>query len=130
MIMRSITLGLTLAGFFASSNLVNSVEFKKFTQAAFEQAKKSGNPVLVEVHADWCPTCKAQKPAVQEIGNADKFKNLIVLEADFDTQKDVLKPLNVQIQSTLIMYKGLNETGRSAGDSNKKSIITLLETGL
>lgn len=130
MIMRSITLGLTLAGFFASSNLVNSAEFKKFTQAAFEQAKKSGNPVLVEVHADWCPTCKAQKPAVQEIGNADKFKNLIVLEADFDTQKDVLKPLNVQIQSTLIMYKGLNETGRSAGDSNKKSIITLLETGL
>ncbi len=130
MILRSITLALSLAGLLTGSHMAHSAEFKKFTQTAFEQAKKSGNPVLVEVHADWCPTCKAQKPAIQDIGNADKFKNLIVLEADFDTQKDVLKTLNVQMQSTLIMYKGMSETGRSAGDSNKKSIMTLLETGL
>ena len=127
---RIITLALSLTGLLAGSHAAYSAEFKKFTQAAFEQAKKSGNPVLVEVHADWCPTCKVQKPAIQDIGKADKFKNLIVLEADFDTQKDALKPLNVQMQSTLIMYKGMSETGRSAGDTNKKSIMTLIEKGL
>lgn len=126
MIVKSIALGISLL----ISQSAYAAEFKKFTQAAFEQAQKSGDTVLVEVHADWCPTCKAQKPAIKDIGTMEKFKNLTVLEADFDTQKDVLKPLKVQTQSTLIVFKGKNETGRSAGDSDKKSIIKLIETGL
>ena len=126
MIVKSIALGISLL----MSQSAYAAEFKKFTQAAFEQAQKSGDTVLVEVHADWCPTCKAQKPAIKDIGTMEKFKNLTVLEADFDTQKDVLKPLKVQTQSTLIVFKGKSETGRSAGDSDKKSIIKLIETGL
>ena len=126
MIVKSIALGISLL----MSQSAYAAEFKKFTQAAFEQAQKSGDTVLVEVHADWCPTCKAQKPAIKDIGAMEKFKNLTVLEADFDTQKDVLKPLKVQTQSTLIVFKGKSETGRSAGDSDKKSIIKLIETGL
>lgn len=126
MIVKSIALGISLL----ISQSAYAAEFKKFTQAAFEQAQKSGDTVLVEVHADWCPTCKAQKPAIKDIGTMEKFKNLTVLEADFDTQKDVLKPLKVQTQSTLIVFKGKSETGRSAGDSDKKSIIKLIETGL
>ena len=126
MLIRSIALGLSLL----ASQSSFAAEFKKFTQAAFEQAQKSGNPVLVEVHADWCPTCKAQKPAIRDVVGIEKFKDLTVLEADFDTQKDVLKPLKVQVQSTLIVFKGMSETGRSAGDSDKKSITKLIETGL
>ena len=39
----------------------------------------------------------------------------MILVADFDTQKDVLKAMNVQKQSTLIAYKGNREVGRIVG---------------
>lgn len=31
----------------------------KWDEAAFEAAKAAGKPILLEIHAVWCPTCKA-----------------------------------------------------------------------
>jgi thioredoxin 1 len=107
-----------------------AAEFKKFTPAAFEQAQKTDKPILIEIHADWCPTCKAQKPAIQELATAAKFKDLTVFEVDFDAQKDVVKSFNARTQSTLIVMKGATETGRSVGESKSSAILKLMETGL
>ena len=38
-----------------------------FDARAFEAAQAAGKPVLVEVHADWCPTCAKQKPVIGEL---------------------------------------------------------------
>jgi thiol-disulfide isomerase/thioredoxin len=107
-----------------------ALETKPFTQAAFDAAKASGKPVLVEVTAPWCPTCKAQKPILSELKATTKFKDLQVLEVDFDSQKDALKMLNVQMQSTLITYKAGQEVGRSTGDTNRTSIEALLNKAI
>ena len=48
---------------------------------------------------------------------------------DFDSQKDLLKKFNVQKQSTLIVFKGKQEAGRSTGDTNAGSIDALVEQG-
>ena len=45
---------------------------------------------------------------------------------DYDSQKDLLRKFNVQRQSTLIVFKGKQETGRSTGDTNAASIEALL----
>ncbi len=45
---------------------------------------------------------------------------------DFDTAKDVLKKFRVQNQSTLIVFRGANEIGRSTGDTDAKSIGALV----
>lgn len=97
-----------------------------FTQAAFDAAKAAGKPVLVEVSAPWCPTCKAQKPILAELKAMPKFKDLVILEVDFDRQKDVLRGLKVQTQSTLVVFKGDKEVGRSTGDTKKESIEALI----
>jgi thiol-disulfide isomerase/thioredoxin len=97
-------------------------ETKTFTPAAFEAAKKAGLPILVEVTAPWCPTCKAQKPILSELSAQSKFAKLAIFQVDFDSQKDVLKMLGVQMQSTLISYKGNKEVGRSTGVTNKTAI--------
>lgn len=97
-----------------------------FTQAAFDAAKAAGKPVLVEVSAPWCPTCKAQKPILAELKAMPKFKDLVILEVDFDSQKDVLRGLKVQSQSTLVVFKGSKEVGRSTGDTKKELIEALL----
>lgn len=98
----------------------------KFDQKAFEAAQASGKPILVEVHAPWCPVCKAQAPILAKLKKDAKFKSLVSFEIDFDSQKDLLRKFNVQKQSTLIVFKGKQETGRSTGDSNAGSIAALL----
>ncbi len=85
---------------------------------------------MVEVTAPWCPTCKAQAPILGELSGQARFKNLQIFKVDFDSQKDVLKSLNVQMQSTLIVFKGGKEVGRSTGDTKKDSIDALQSKAL
>ena len=74
----------------------------------------------------WCPTCKAQAPILSRLKGEARFKNLASFNIDFDSQKDLLKKFNVQKQSTLIVFKGKQEIGRSTGDSNAGSIEALV----
>ena len=86
--------------------------------------------MLVEVAAPWCPTCKAQRPIIDKLAATDKFKGFVLLTVDFDTQKDTLRKLNARSQSTLIVYKGATEVGRSVGDTNPASVEALLAKAL
>jgi thioredoxin 1 len=102
----------------------------KFTASALEAAQKAGKPILVEISAPWCPTCKAQKPILSGLAAKPKFKDLVMLDVDFDSQKDVVRSLKAQSQSTLIVFKGATEVGRSVGDTNAASIEALLSKAL
>ena len=124
---RNLLAGLTLAVALSAAGAANAADRALFTQVAFEAAQKAGKPMLIEVTAPWCPVCKAQKPILSELTAAPKFKDLAIFEVDYDSQKDVLKTLNVQMQSTLIAFKGGKEVGRSTGDTNKSSIASLLD---
>ncbi len=98
-----------------------------FNAKAFQQAQATGKTILVDVTAPWCPTCKQQRPIVEDI---EKEKsNLVVYEVDFDTAKDTLKGFGVRYQSTLIVFKGVNEVGRSTGDTDPSQIRALIAKG-
>jgi thioredoxin 1 len=103
---------------------------KPFDAAAFEAAQAAGRSILVEVTAPWCPTCKAQAPILASLAGKPKFKDVMAFEIDFDTQKDLLRKFNVQTQSTLITFKGKQETGRSTGDTNAARIEALLDKSI
>ena len=94
---------------------------------SFAAAQAAGKPILVEIHATWCPTCKAQAPILSDLEKQDKFKNLMIFRVDFDSQKDAVKAFGARMQSTLITFKGSLETGRSVGDTNPGSIAALLD---
>ena len=98
-----------------------------FILNAFEQAQAAGKAVLIEVSAPWCPTCRQQKPTIQ--GLEKSMPNLIVFEVDFDSAKDVLRRFRVQTQSTLIVFKGTNEMGRSTGETDPEKIKALVSKG-
>lgn len=97
-----------------------------WNEAAFDAAKAAGKPILLEIHAVWCPTCKAQVPILGDLTSEPKYANLQVFRIDFDAEKELLKKLNVRTQSTLIVYKQGAEVGRSVGDTNRDSIAELL----
>ena len=79
------------------------------------------------IHADWCPTCKAQDPPVTELLKTPELQKLTAMRVDFDKQKSVVKAFRASSQSTLIVFKGGKEVGRSTGDTDKDSIAVLLK---
>lgn len=103
---------------------------EKFTDEALAAAQKADKRILVEVAAGWCPICRAQKPILDSLAKNDKFKDFVFLKIDFDTQKAEWRKLDVQRQSTLIVFKGSKEVGRTIGDTNAASIEELLAKAL
>ena len=115
------------SAFVMGSSLVAHAS-QPFDPGAFQQAQAAGKSILVDVNAPWCPTCKQQRPVVQEIEKSTP--NLVVYDVDFDSAKDVLKRFRVQSQSTLIVFKGAKEVGRSTGETNPANIKALVSKGL
>lgn len=107
-----------------------AAEWKPFSSEAFAEAQKEGKSILVHISAPWCPTCRAQKPILEELTAKPEFKDLVVLKIDFDTQQGDVRALNAQSQSTLIAFKGTKETNRSVGDTNQASIAALMKSAL
>src|SRR5262245_42683630 len=123
-------LGVALCALVAAALLVFSVvshAAESFDDQSFEQAQAAGKTILVDVTASWCPTCRQQRPVVEQI---EKEKpNLVVYEVDFDTAKDTLKRFRVQHQSTLIVFKGTKEIWRSTRDTDPARIRALVAQG-
>lgn len=101
---------------------------KIYDPAALAAEQQAGKSVVVHVTAPWCPTCKAQKPILDKLAADPTFKDFVIFDLDFDTGGSALRALNARSQSTLIVFKGEKETGRSVGDTNADSISELLAT--
>jgi thioredoxin 1 len=121
---------LALAASLAFNAVAASAAEQPFSQAAFDKAVAAGHPVVLDVVASWCPTCKQQKPIVQGLVDDPKRKSLTVFVADFDKEDALKKKLNVTMQSTLIAFKGGKEVARSTGQTDKTELATLLDKAL
>ena len=101
-----------------------------FSKAGFDAALAHGKPVIVDFAADWCPTCKAQKPIVQGLLKEARMKPVTLYVANFDTETELKKRLGVTQQSTFVVFKGGKEVGRSTGQTQKQAIAELFDKAL
>lgn len=97
-----------------------------FDRTAFDTARAQGRSVVVEVHADWCPTCRAQAPVLTGLLAEPEFADMARITVDFDADKDILRELGVRQQSTLIVFKGATEKARAVGITDPAQIRALL----
>ncbi len=97
-----------------------------FSDPAFQAAQKQGKPILVEITASWCPVCAKQRPILSQLLADPRFRDMVVYNVDFDAQKDVVRELGAHMQSTLIVFDGSVEKGRSTGVSDSAAIEALL----
>ncbi len=97
---------------------------------AFQRALEAGKPILVHVTAPWCGECKAQKPIVAALAERPEHKDLTIFDVDYDTQKDALRQLKVQKQSTLVIFKGKAEVTRAVGITRSEAIEALMKQAL
>lgn len=69
-------------------------------------------------------------PLLQSVLKDEKFRNAAAFSVDFDSHRDFLRAHRVRWQSTLIVFKGAQERGRSVADVEKASIRKLFARGL
>ncbi len=103
-----------------------AAEQKTFDPATFAALQTADKSILIDVRADWCPTCKKQAPIISLLLATPEFTDYTLLEVNFDTQPAVLQQFKVTQQSTLIVFKGKAEKGRSTGETQKDGIAALL----
>ena len=102
-------------------------DIKPFNQQEFDQLTKAGKPVVLDISAPWCPTCKAQKPILDGLMKQAAYKDVTLMNIDFDSAKPTLKTFKVNMQSTLVAFKGEKEVGRTVGDTTPAGIEDLVK---
>jgi len=111
----------------AFAGIASAGEIKPFSQAEFARLTQAGQPVVVDVSATWCPTCKAQKSILEKLMKQPAYKDVTLLTVDFDIEKSTVRALKVSMQSTLVGFKGAQEVARSVGDTTEAGIEGLIQ---
>jgi thioredoxin 1 len=117
---------LVLLALSAAASVAMAGEIRPFSQQDFDKLTQDGKPVVLDISATWCPTCKAQKPIIDGLMNKPAFKDVTLMTLDFDTNKPTLKKYKVTMQSTLVAFKGDKEVGRSTGDTTASGLEGLI----
>jgi thiol-disulfide isomerase/thioredoxin len=118
---------LVIVGAFSFAVTPRAATVAEFTQNAFAAAQHQGKPIIVHITASWCPTCAAQRPILARLESQPEFRDLLVFNVDFDTQKDVVREMHARMQSTIVAFRGEKEVGRSVGDTKPDSLRALLD---
>ncbi len=108
-------------------SLAMAGEIKPFNQKDFDKLTHDGKPVVLDISATWCPTCKEQKPIIDGLMKQPAYKDVTLMTIDFDAAKPTLKKFKVTMQSTLVAFKGDKEVGRSVGDTTPEGLEGLVK---
>lgn len=93
---------------------VYALDIQPYSAPVLMAKQQAGERVSVHLHATWCPTCRAQAKIFQSFqGDASVPGTLLV--ADYDTERELKRELNVRSQATLIVFQGKTQISRSGG---------------
>lgn len=98
-----------------------------FTEQAWQELQAQGQIILVDISADWCPTCKVQEKILNAYFNENPDSKIKLLNVNFDTQKEWVTYFKAPRQSTLLIYKGSERKWFSVAETNKDKIFNILK---
>jgi thiol-disulfide isomerase/thioredoxin len=101
-----------------------------FNDTRFEEARKSGKPIVLQVTATWCGPCQRLRKVVSALLENPEFRNLVIFDADFDANRDALVKLNAHTVTTLVIYRDSAEILRSSGETRPDAVEAVLNNAL
>jgi thioredoxin 1 len=101
-----------------------------FNQAAFDAAQKAGKPILVWVHAPWCPVCREQAKTITRLTAEPAYRDMQVFRIDYDTQKPLWQKFGAPMQSTVIAFHGKRETARIAHETDDGKVSAVIHSAI
>ena len=98
-----------------------------FDKAIFDKAQSEGKVVIVSSWIKYCISCESQMKILNEVEK--DFENLIYLTFDV-TKKEISDLLDVQYQTTLLIFKNNEEVYRSIGEISKNKIYKAIKSSI
>ena len=106
-------------------NLAVAEKQTTFENDVFKKAQSDGKTVVVSSWIKYCTSCASQMKALKDVEK--DFDNLIYLTFDV-TNREIAKQLNIQFQTTLVIYKNNKEVYRSLGELTKDKIYKAINS--
>ena len=106
-------------------NLAVAEKQTTFDNNVFNKAQSDGKTVVVSSWIKYCTSCASQMKALKDVEK--DFDNLIYLTFDV-TNREIAKQLNIQFQTTLVIYKNNKEVYRSLGELSKDKIYRAINS--
>ena len=106
-------------------NLAVAQKQTTFDNDVFNKAQSDGKTVVVSSWIKYCTSCASQMKALRDVEK--DFDNLIYLTFDV-TNREIAKQLNIQFQTTLVIYKNNEEVYRSLGELSKDKIYKAINS--
>ena len=106
----------------------NALEKKTtFNKELFYKAQSDGKIVVVNSWIKYCSSCASQMKVLNKAKN--EFNNIEYLTFEI-TDKKISKLLNVQYQTTLLIFKDNKEVYRSIGETSRDAIYKAIESSI
>lgn len=103
-----------------------SQEKEAFTEARFDSLQAEGALILLDVFADWCPTCAKQQEILRAYQEENPDVPLHILQINFDDQKEWVTKFKAPRQSTLILYIGEEQVWFNVAATSRDVVFTAL----
>ena len=113
---------------FSYSSVFASELTPKFSKEAFNEAQDQGKTVVIYSWNKFCGTCKKQKP-ILKLAKED-FENVLFLFIEHTKNKNLVKELNINHWSTIVVYKNNKKITSSVGLVDKDQIYSLIKKGI
>ena len=121
--------------FFLFSLSANAMEKETtFKKELFDKAQSDGKIVVISSWIKYCPSCAGQMKILQNAKNKGelldiKFDNIEYFSFDV-TNEEIANLLNVQYQTTLLIFKDNKEIYRSVGETTKDLIYEAIKSSI
>ena len=109
---------------FNSSAIAKETTFNK---ELFDKAQSDGKIVIVSSWVKYCTSCASQMKVLDKAKN--DFENIEYLKFDV-RNKEIANLLNVQYQTTLLIFKNNKEIYRSVGETSKDLIYKAIKSSI
>jgi thiol-disulfide isomerase/thioredoxin len=98
-----------------------------FNKEIFDKAQAEGKIVVVSSWTKYCSSCASQMKVLEKAKN--DFDNIEFLTFEIKN-KEIANLLNVQYQTTLLIFKDNKEVYRSIGETTKDLIYEAIKSSI
>ncbi len=98
-----------------------------FNKELFDKAQSEGKIVIVSSWVKYCTSCAGQMKILDKAKN--DFENIEYFKFDV-RNKEIANLLNVQYQTTLLIFKDNKEIYRSVGETSKDLIYKAIQSSI
>ena len=107
---------------------VNALEKKTtFDKELFEKAQSDGKVVIVSSWIKYCTSCASQMKVLNKVKK--DFDNVEYFTFEV-TNEEISELLNVQYQTTLLIFKNNKEVYRSIGETSNEAIYKAIKSSI